>query len=191
MKRFLTNSKGYSLTELLATITVIGIVLAIAVPDYSKWVLKRQVEKESQKLYMDLMLARISAIKNNNNVVITFNPGNNQYQIHDDTDSDGVQDAGENVNNISLIPQVQFGFSGGAVTDPDGNNVTTSVFLAGGGNVLTFNSKGQASDNGSMYLIPGSDVGLSNGRLRAVSVVQATGSVDYWQYSQGNNPPWS
>jgi len=191
MKRFLTNSKGYSLTELLATIAVLGIVLAIAVPDYSKWVLKRQINKESQKLYMDLMLARISAIKNNNDVIVTFIAGNNQYRIHDDTDSDGVQDAGETVKNVALIPQVQFGISGGSVTDPDGNNVTTAVYLAGGGNVVTFNSKGQASDSGSVYLIPGSDVGQSNDRLRAVSVVQATGSVDYWVYSQGNNPPWS
>ena len=182
---------GYSLTELLTTIAVLGVVLAIAVPDYSKWVLKRQVNKESQKLYMDLMLARISAIKNNNDVLVTFNAGSNQYQIHDDTDSDGTVDGGETVKNVTLIPQVQFGFFGGSVTDMEGNSVSNSVYLAGGGSVLTFNSKGQASDSGSMYLIPGSDIGQSNGRLRAVSVVQATGSVNHWEYSQGNNPPWS
>lgn len=191
MKRFLTNSNGYSLTEQLITIAVLGIVLAIAVPDYSKWVLKRQINAESQKLYMDLMLARMSAIKNNNDVVVTLNAGNNQYRIHDDTDSDGVEDGGETIKNVTLIPQVQFGFFGGTVIDTEGNVVNSAVYLAGGGSVLTFNSKGQASDSGSVYLIPKTDSGESNDRLRAVSVVQATGSVDRWEYSQGQSPPWS
>lgn len=188
MKRYLTNSKGYSLTEVLVTISIIGIVLATAMPDYSQWVVQRKIDKESQKLYMDLMLARISAIKNNNDVIVTFNVGNNQYQIHDDTDSDGVEDGGETIKIVTLIPQVQFGFFG-AVNDPDGNNVTNTVFLAGGGNIITFNSRGQASDSGSVYVIPVGDV--SNDRLQAVSIVQATGSVDRWEYTDGQSPPWS
>lgn len=191
MKRYLANWNGYSLTELLVTISVLGIVLAMAVPDYSKWVLKRQINAESQKLYMDLMLARISAIKNNNDVIVTFNAGNNQYQLHDDTDSDGVEDGGETIKIVTLIPQVQFGFFGGSVIDMEGNSVNSAVYLAGGGSVLTFNSKGQASDSGSVYLIPASDAGQSNDRLRAVSVIQATGSVDYWKYNEGQSPPWS
>ena len=158
MKRYLTNSKGYSLTEVLVTICIMGIVLAIAMPDYSQWVVQRKIDKESQNLYMDLMLARISAIKNNNDVIVTFNAGNNQYQIHDDTDSDGVEDGGETIKIVTLVPQVQFGFFGGSVIDMEGNSVSNSVYLAGGGSVLTFNSKGQASDSGSMYLIPKSDI---------------------------------
>jgi len=191
MKRYLINSNGFSLTELLTTIAVLGVVLAIAVPDYSKWVLKRQINAESQKLYMDLMLARMSAIKNNNDVIVTFNAGNNQYQIHDDSDSNGVEDGGETVIVRTLIPQVQFGFFGGSVTDMEGNSVSNSVYLVGGGSVLTFNSKGQASDGGSFYLIPKSDLGESNDRLRAVSVIEATGNVDHWEYSLGQSPPWS
>jgi len=140
---------------------------------------------------MDLMLARITAIKSNNDVIVTFNAGNNQYSIHDDSNSDGAENGGETVKNVTLIPQVQFGFFGGSVVDTEGNSVSSPVYLAGGGSVLTFNSRGEASDSGSVYLIPGSDVSQSNDRLRAISVVQATGSVDYWKYSQGQSPPWS
>jgi prepilin-type N-terminal cleavage/methylation domain-containing protein len=189
MTRYITNSKGTSLPELLITMAILGVVLGIAAPDYSKWVLKRQVNKESQKLFMDLMLARITAIKNNNDVIVTFSAANNTYQIHDDTNGDGST-TGETVKNVSLIPQIKFGFFGGVV-DMEGNAVANSVDLAAGGSVLTFNSRGEASTGASVYLIPGSDAAISNDRLRAVSVVEATGSVDYWKYNESQTPPWS
>ncbi len=188
MKRFLANSKGYSLPELLITLAIMGILMAIAVPDYSKWVLRRQVDKETQKLHMDLLLARITAIKNNNNVIVTFTPGNSQYSILDDTNSNGAVDAGETVNTVNLVPRVQFGFSGAINDMENGNNVTSPVFLAGGGNVLTFDPKGQASDSGSMYMIPVGEV--TNDLLRAVSVIQTTGSVEYWEYVDSPTPLW-
>jgi len=190
MQRFLANSKGYSLPELLITLTIFGILMAIAVPDFSRLSLKRQIDGESQKLYMDLMFARITAIKNNNNVVVTFNQANNQYSIHDDTNSDGVVNGTETVKNVSLAPRVRFGFFGAGVVDPNGNPVTNAVTLTSGGNILTFNPRGEADNSGSVYLIPTSEIGQSNLLLRAISVVQATGGVEYWEYNQGQIPLW-
>ena len=187
MKQYLANSKGYSIPELLITLTIAGILGAIAIPDYSQWVLRRQVDKESKKLFMDLQLARVSAIKNNNDVIVNINAAGNQYTIHDDTNSDAAVDAGENVKVIALIPRVRFGFFGGGVNDPDGNPVANSVALVGGGSIITFNSSGEASTGGSMYLIPTSEFGQSNNLLRAISVVQATGGVDYWEYLATTN----
>ncbi len=189
MTRFLANSKGYSIPELLVTLTIAGILAAIAVPDYSLMVLRQQVNADSQKLSMELQLARISAIKNNNDVIVNFNTVTNQYTIHDDTDSDAVVDAGEAVKTI-LLTRVSFGFFGG-INDPDGNAAANSVDLAGGGTILTFNSRGEASDSGTVFLTPTSEIGNSNILLRAVSIVQATGGVDYWQYNEGQAPLWS
>jgi prepilin-type N-terminal cleavage/methylation domain-containing protein len=187
LKQYLANSKGYGIPELLIVITIAGILAATAVPNYSQMVLRRQVDGESKKLFMDLQLARISAIKNNNDVIVSINTAGNQYTIHDDTNSDAVVDAGENVKVIALLQRVRFGFFGGGINDPDGNAVANSVALVGGGSVITFNSSGEASTGGSMYLIPTSDLGQSNRLLRAISVVQATGGVDYWEYLTATN----
>ncbi|GJL78969.1 MAG: hypothetical protein NPINA01_19580 [Nitrospinaceae bacterium] len=195
-KRFIlepvtADQHGSTVIEIVTVVVLFGILMAVAVPNYSKWAENRQLNAESQKLYLNLMLARSSAIKNNNDVLFTFNAGANTYKIHDDTDSDGVEDSGETVKLVVQDPKVQFGFVGSSIIDIDGNTDNTSVALVGGGSVITFDSSGQASTGGSAYLIHANDVGESNDRLRTVSIVEATGAVDLWKYQHGQSPPWS
>ncbi len=191
MKDRVHNNKGYTLVELLVILVVLAILAAFAIPNYSQWAERYEINGEARKLYLDLQLARITALRNNNNVVITFDTGTNSYLIHNDTDSDGVQDGGENLKNVSLEHNVQFGFYGTSVTDMDGNLVNSPLTLVAGGSVITFNARGEASTSGSMYLIHGSDVGVGNHRLKGISVVDATGAVELWEYDSSLNPPWS
>ncbi len=191
LKPFLANERGVTLLEIITVVSFIAVLSSVAIPNFSKWGIKHQINSESQKLYMDLMLARISAIKNNNDVLVTLDTTNNRYIILDDSNSDGTANTGETVKTVDLIPQVEFGFFGSSITDMDGNVVGSPVTLASGGNVITFDSKGQASTSGSIYLIHKSDVGLSNARTRGISMVQATGGADLWKYDASTSPPWS
>lgn len=188
MKQLLANSKGYNIIELVVVMGIVAIFSASAIPNYSRWVLKRQVDGEAKKLSMDLQLARISAIKNNNNVVVTFNnPAANQYTVHDDTNNDNVVNGVEIVKTVPLMPRVSFGVFGAGIIDPNGTLIVNPITLSTGGTVLTFNSRGQASASGSVSLIPTSEVGLSNNLLRSVSFIQATGNVEYWEYIAAQN----
>jgi prepilin-type N-terminal cleavage/methylation domain-containing protein len=190
VKRYLSNSKGFSLIELTVTMGIAAILAAIAIPDYSMMVLKRQVDAEARKMYMELQIARITAIKNNNNVQVTINTVTNQYTVHDDTNGNNNVDGTETVKIIPLIPQISFGFFGGIV-DPNGNAAQAAVDLADGGTVLTFNSRGAASVSGQVYLNPTGEMAQSNLLLRSIGVIQETGSVEYWQYNVGQAPLWS
>jgi type II secretory pathway pseudopilin PulG len=190
MNRYLSNSKGYGLIELVTTLGIAAILAAVTVPNYSMMVLKRQVDAEARKLYMEMQLARVTAIKNNNNVRVTFSIVNNQYTVHDDTNNNDTVDGGETVKIIPLIPRVSFGFFGGIV-DPNGNAAGSAIDLAGGGTILIFNSRGAANDSGLVYLNPTSELGQSNLLLRSIGVIQETGSVEYWQYNVGQAPLWS
>lgn len=188
-RRFLACKKGYSLIEIVTTLAIAGIVFAIAAPNFSKWQEKHQIDGQAQKVYFDLLLARTTAIKNNNNVIVTFNSTAETYIVHDDTDSNGAQGGDEAVKSVNLEENIQFAFNTG-VTDTDGNTVTAPVSFSGS-QTVTFDSKGQASASGSVFLLHANDVGVNSDRARSLTVLQATGAVDYWSYDSSVSPPWS
>jgi len=188
LKRFLESKKGFTLIEIIITMAIIGIVSAIAIPNFSKWKEKHEIDGQAQKVYFDLMLARTTAVKSNNNVQVTFNLVANTYKIHEDSNDNGVEDGGENLKNAVLENNVQFAYNVG-ISDTDGNTVTSAVSF-GGAQVVVFDSRGQASSSGSVLLLHLNDIGISDGRARLISVLQATGGVDYWKYSAADNPPW-
>ena len=183
-------SHGFTLLELLITVAVAAILMAIAVPNFSKWRVKHEINGQTQKVFFDLMLARSTAIKNSNDVLITFNEDKNIYTVSNDINGNGIEDFGENLKSVNLENNVEFGYNPG-VYDVDGNLVTSSIFL-GSRYAVTFNSKGQASKSGSIFLIHKNNIGVSNNRLRSINILQATGAIELLKYdSDSMANPWS
>ena len=125
----LISIKGFTLLELLIVIAIAAVLMAIGVPNFSKWKEKHEINGQAQKVYSDMMLARSTSIKNNNNVLITFDTAKNLYKVHDDTDSDGVEDHGEAVKSVNLENNVEFGYVP-ELLDIEGNQVTSPILLS-------------------------------------------------------------
>ena len=189
MNHFIKN-QGFTLLELLIVILFVGIIMAIGIPNFSKWKEKYEINGQAQKVYFDIMLARSTSVNNNNNVSVTFDVSKNLYKIHDDTNSDSVEDQGESIKSVNLENNVEFGYVPG-LRDIDGNMVTSPIFMESG-NTVTFNSRGQASKGGSIFLIHKNDIGISNNRLRSINILRATGAVEYLKYDIKATPtPWA
>lgn len=180
---------GLTLVELLIAIAILGILTAVSISNFTSWLEANRINAEAQKVYFDLMLAKTSAVKNNNNVIVAFDSSSNTYQIHDDSNSDGVEDAGETIKSVALENGMGFGFNP-SLLDVDGNVLSSAISLEGGSTV-TFTPRGEASSSGGVYVIPLVDMGKDNSRMRAISIVGATGGLELLKYSDSVSPPWS
>ena len=75
------NVKGFTLLELMVVVAIITIFAAIAVPTYSSWSPRLKFRTSADEMHKVLMLARMTAISSNRDVVITFDQTNGTYDV--------------------------------------------------------------------------------------------------------------
>jgi len=73
-------SHGFTMIELMVTIVVAAILVALAVPSFRTYTAKKKVEGALAELATDLQFARSEAVSRNTNVRVTTN--SNCYAVH-------------------------------------------------------------------------------------------------------------
>jgi prepilin-type N-terminal cleavage/methylation domain-containing protein len=153
----LKDRAGYSLVELMVALVLTGIMLASAVPALSRYLRTHELLGYVENFSADLRLCRQRAATQGNNFVFTWDAGAETYTILDDTNSNGVADAGEPTIGPKDMP-VGLTLTNG----PDNAFVSTT---------LTFTPNGAASENGQVTIAD------ANGLSRVVRVLRSTGLV--------------
>jgi len=77
----LKNRKGFTLTEVVVTLSILGIMTAISIPSYISWLPRHRLQTSARQIYDDMQLAKIRAVKDNTVAVAIFNPATNKYTI--------------------------------------------------------------------------------------------------------------
>ncbi|MBI4619770.1 MAG: GspH/FimT family pseudopilin [Desulfobacterales bacterium] len=193
MRIRLRDKKGFTMIELLIVVAIIGITAAVASPYIIDWIPTMRVNSAARDLVSEMQLARMKAVSERNDYVITFDTANNQYSIYDDGDNDGAE-ASELVKTVDVDTEhkgIQFGYVAGK--NPSNEDITGSVQFGATSSPIreTFIPNGTAKYNGSVYLIPTEDITSSRrDRQRAITVIQ-TGRIKLWKYDAGGSPgPW-
>ena len=71
MKYSPTSAAGFTLTEMLIVLVIVGILASLALPNFKSMMQSQRVKNASYELYSALSLARSEAIKRNTNVRLT------------------------------------------------------------------------------------------------------------------------
>ncbi|MCI5141124.1 MAG: prepilin-type N-terminal cleavage/methylation domain-containing protein [Candidatus Electrothrix sp. ATG1] len=66
------NSAGFTFAEVMIVMAIFGILSAIAIPSFLRSQPERRLANATRNLYSDLQKARLLAVRNNTNVVVSF-----------------------------------------------------------------------------------------------------------------------
>lgn len=88
--------RGFTIVELLVVIAIIGILLTIATLMFSQYTLKANIEKQTRKVYTDLMDARSQAIMQK--VDRSFSINGSQFRIYPTPNGSGAPIYQETLN---------------------------------------------------------------------------------------------
>ncbi len=191
------RQKGFTFIELIVVIAIASIVSGIAVPIYFNLRPSMQVNGAARQIMGDLMWARMKAVSENNDYVVTFGTATNSYNIYDDDNgsftlpntSPYTVENSELVKTINISDKyddIEYGFV------PGMQNMSGDILAAGSSTVtfspaaglvwFKFSPNGQSNKNGSVYIIPSKDKDNGNeDRTRLVTTI-TTGRVMIKRY---------
>lgn len=95
--------RAFTLVEMLITIAILAILLALAAPSFSVLLANAQIRTASQALFDGLQLARVEAIRRNARVIFTLS-GQSAWTVTVESDGSTVQSrpAGEGSASVTV-----------------------------------------------------------------------------------------
>jgi prepilin-type N-terminal cleavage/methylation domain-containing protein len=81
MHTIVKGKSGFTLLEVMIVVSIIAVLSAIAVPNFTNWAPKFRLWSATDDIVKHLMLARMTAISQNKDVEVTFFKNEGKYRI--------------------------------------------------------------------------------------------------------------
>ena len=170
--RELPRNAGFTLIEVLVTISLMGILTALAAPNFTAMVPSFRTRGAALLIAGDINQARMAAVKEGR--VYEYFPISGGYRIRRD-DGAGGRELVKEVVIATEYPHVDFGHTGIA-NDPYAVGIASSVPTT----AITFHSNGTVQDAAGVFLQAES----TDGPVQQAVTLSAAGRVRVWKYSE-------
>lgn len=165
-KRFpiLCGRSGFTLLELLVTLAIAAVLAAVVLGGASALVPRSQVKSAAQKLRADLQQAKMEAVKNNRECLVTFTEANGtqgSYQACFDNNDDDVcnEDDGD-----EILAQID-------LADDDYKHAELSNAAFTNGTHFRFNARGMPLNDTGGWSAGTVGITLSNDASYSLSII--------------------
>jgi len=145
---------GFTLTELIIVMAILGALTAIAIPNFISMMPKYRLNGTARQVMGDLMAARMKAVSLNKKVKVFFF-NDHQYKICDDADKNGKVSDGEGDVQLRCIqaeyPDVKFNLNktSDPIFSPRGTATNRTITLqnSSGSKKITISIAGRVKIN--------------------------------------------
>ena len=136
-------ANGFTLIELIVTITLLGILVALGLPSFTAWIRNSQVRSVAEALQNGLRTAQTEAVRRNRQVVMSFTDDANPLDKNPNTVVGGKKWVLQTVASaFAADPEVTL-IASGSLAD-----VASGVAISGPSTgAICFNSSGRLVDN--------------------------------------------
>ena len=80
------RAAGFTLTDLIITMAIMGILAVFAVPNITSWLSAVNMNSTTRSLATELQLTRMRAISRNRKVRVSFDTDNETYEVEEEID---------------------------------------------------------------------------------------------------------
>ena len=185
-KKRTRDESGFTYMELVITLAILTALTAAAIPATNGWRINLRVDAVAFEVLSDLQKARSLAIELNKDVIVTFDIPSKFYSIYINNNDLGVDPSNlyKSVTLDSIAGGVSFAYYPGLGID--GQEITAAVIFGQTSAPIrcTFRPTGTALNEGAIYLIPSTDLGLSPARAKVLNVY-LSGRISRWGYNSG------
>ncbi|UCH06165.1 MAG: GspH/FimT family pseudopilin, partial [Deltaproteobacteria bacterium] len=139
-------------------LSIMGIAVSAAIPGFSRWLPGYRLKSAATELYSNLHLAKMSAVRDNAEWAIYFDPNFDAYQIRYGTGVDGAYSedpGGFAVNKTVILANYGTGicFGHGSATAAISGGWDDEITFSGAfTNTIVFRPRGMSDSEGYVYL---------------------------------------